>query len=293
MNKRKIIFLNESILDPIHKTRSVEIFDKNDEMHSNVKDYIESTFRKWYDQLNDKTFTIDCFKMIGSSSGFQYTPTSDIDVQVFAKFRDGVDPIAESKKLFRILPNGNLLPGTQHPVNYFLVDVDNPVPFRKLENLYNLETKEWEKKTDKPEIVVPIQYVREVSRFFTDAFDLSIGRYHRDKEYLEDVLRLDPMEHDISEEEKDKAVDSAINNFKASIDGLRLGVQLIYGFLLEAYDENKFFHVSIQYSSDDPRFSMNNLIYKTLDRFEYREKMWDLIKEGREFLKKIKKSGDK
>jgi hypothetical protein len=101
------------------------------------------------------------------------------------------------------------------------------------------------------------------------------------------------MEHDISEEEKDKAVDAAINNFKASIDGLRLGVQLIYGFLLEAYDENKFFHVSIQYSSDDPRFSMNNLIYKTLDRFEYREKMWDLIKEGREFLKKIKKSGEK
>ena len=49
--------------------------------------------------------------MIGSSSGFQYTETSDVDLQVFVKMHPGHD-FSETKKLIKILPNGNNLTGT-------------------------------------------------------------------------------------------------------------------------------------------------------------------------------------
>ena len=76
--------MNESILDPVQKTRCPEIFDSNDIMHKAVADHIKSAFKLWYEQLNTelKTFDIVGYKMIGSSSGFQYTDTSDIDLQV-------------------------------------------------------------------------------------------------------------------------------------------------------------------------------------------------------------------
>ena len=45
---------------------------------------------------------------------------------------------------------------------------------------------------------------------------------------------------------------------------------------------------AINYMNDnDPRKSMNEAIYKTLDKFQYREKLWEKIKIGQELLDKI------
>ena len=291
---RQIVFLNESILDPINKTRCREIFDENDQMHPQVKEYIESTFNKWYEELDDakKTFEIVCYKMIGSASGFQYTETSDVDIQVYARMKDDSDLTPTSKALFKILPNGNVLPDTNHPVNYFLVDNNNPVPDSRVENRYDLTTGIWEKKSSARAVGIPTQYIREVSQFFIDGIDLAIGRFDRSKAYLEDVVKLNPEKQEISEKEKAEAVTNAKNQFSAAIDSLRIAAQLLYGFLLDAYNDSNFFHVTINYmTDDDPRYSMNNLIYKTLDRFEYRHRLWEKIGEGREYLKELKKKG--
>jgi hypothetical protein len=144
---RKIIF-NESILDPIHKTRCKEVFDDNDIIRPEVKKFIIDTFMTWYNDLDEKDFDVVGFKLIGSSTGFQYTDISDVDVQVIAKMRPNTkfsDFIQMSKSYFKYLPNGNNLPGTAHPINYFLVDVDNPVPDIKVENRYDMSTNVWEK----------------------------------------------------------------------------------------------------------------------------------------------------
>ena len=55
--------------------------------------------------------------MIGSTVGYQYSPSSDMDVAVISTVADGDHNL---HKLFKEY-NGesHILPGTQHPVNYF------------------------------------------------------------------------------------------------------------------------------------------------------------------------------
>ena len=281
--------MNESILDPVNFVRCQEIFDKSDIMKENVVDFINKTFKLWYDQLNPeyKTFKLVGFKVCGSSTGFQYTSNSDVDVQAYIEMKPGHD-FSETREVIHILPNGNNIPGTNHPVNYFLVDKDNPTDLNKVENLYNITTKKWEKKTDLNSVEIPVLYVREISRLFTDAFDLLMGRYDRDAQYLKDALELNPETQSISENEKKEAISDATNQLKADIDSMRLADKLIHGFRLQAYDQHNFFHISINYMDDnDPRKSMNEAIYKTLDKFQYREKLKDKIDEGNELIDKI------
>ena len=255
-------------------------------MKTNVSNFIEETFALFYDQLNSdlKTFKVKGFKAIGSSTGFQYTDSSDLDIQVIIEMLPGHD-FSETRQIISILPNGNNVPGTNHPVNYFLVDVKNPTALHKVENLYNINTKKWEKQTDASQLNIPILYVREISRFFTDAFDLLLGRYDRDVQYLKDTVNLNPATQDISEAEKSDAIDKALTTLKADIDSMRLADKLIHGFRLQAYDDNNFFHISINYMDDeDPRKSMNEAIYKTLDKFQYREKLWERIDAGNQLI---------
>ena len=278
--------LNESILDPVNSTRCGEIFDNNEVMKTNVSDFIKDTFKLFYDQLNSdlKVFKIKGYKAIGSSTGYQYTDSSDLDIQVMIEMLPGHD-FSETRELISILPNGNNVPETNHPVNYFLVDEKNPTELHKVENLYNIDTEKWEKKTDASELNIPILYVREISRFFTDAFDLLLGRYDRDVQYLKDTLKLNPATQDISESEKSDAIDKCLTQLKADIDSMRLADKLIHGFRLQAYDNDNFFHISINYMDDnDPRKSMNEAIYKTLDKFQYREKLWERIDTGNDLI---------
>ena len=278
--------LNESILDPINSSRCREIFNTDEVMKPEVSNFIEEKFKLFFNQLNPdlKIFKIKGYKAIGSSTGFQYTDSSDLDIQVIVEMIPEHD-FSETKQIISILPNGHNVPGTNHPVNYFLVDEKNPTDLNKVENLYNIDTKEWEKKTDASKLDIPIIYVREISRFFTDAFDLLIGRYDRDVQYLKETIALNPQTQDISESEKSDAIDKAITQLKADIDSMRLADKLIHGFRLQAYDDNNFFHISINYMDDnDPRKSMNEAIYKTLDKFQYREKLWERIDAGNSLI---------
>ena len=286
--------ITESILDPVNVTRCREIFDENDVMKPEVVKFIEDSFNTWVKLLNPdlRIFKVKGFKAIGSSTGFQYTDTSDLDVQVFIEMIDGheFDDIWE---LVKLLPNGHNVPGTQHPVNYFFIDENNPTAENKYENLYNLDTGKWEKQTPASKSEIPVLYVREISRLFTDAFDLLIGRYVRDMQYLKDALNLDSTKQDISEKERKETVDKCTTQVRADIDSMRLADKLIHGFRLQAYDDNNFFHISINYmDDDDPRKSMNEAIYKTLDKFEYREKLKKNINEGQAFLDRISPTGD-
>ena len=281
--------LTESILDPINTVRCREIFDKNDIMKSEVVKFIKDTFELFVEQLNEdlRIFKVVGYKVVGSSTGFQYTDSSDVDVQVIVEMLPGHE-FSETREIVKILPNGNNVPKTNHPVNYFLVDIKNPTDLNKVENLYNIETKEWEKQTEAKDLAIPILYVREISRLFTDAFDLLIGRFDRDIQYLKDSINLNPETQSISESEKLEAIDKAATQLKADMDSMRLADKLIHGFRLQAYDNNNFFHISINYMDDnDPRRSMNEAIYKTLDKFQYREKLWDKIKLGEDLINKL------
>lgn len=286
--------LTESILDPVNKTRCREIFDENDIMKPEVVLFIEDSFNLWLEQINPelRTFELESFRCIGSSTGFQYTDTSDLDVQAFVKMKEG-HSFDETRALIKILPNGHNIPGTHHPVNFFFVDVDNPTAEHKYENLYNMKTKQWEKKSEPGKNDIPVLYVREITRILTDGLDLLLGRYARDIEYLNDAIKVSSKTHDISEKECKESIDRCITQVRADIDSMRLADKLIHGFRLEAYDDNNFFHVSINYMNDeDPRKSMNEAIYKTLDKFEYRARLNANIKAAQQLLDSISPTGD-
>lgn len=279
--------INESILDPIHRTRSPEVFNPDDTMKDDVRDFIIKTAQEWYENLDEKIFDIVGYKMIGSLSSFQYTEYSDCDLQLFVRMHDGHD-FSETRSLVRILPNGNNIPDTLHPVNYFFVDEKDPTDLNKVESMYDLITKEWIKKADKKDLKLPIPYLREVARFFTDGFDLVMGRYDRDKLYLEDTFKLDPETQEISDTERTEAIERAKIQLQEDIDAMRLAEKLIHGFLLDAYEKHDYFRISIDYIFDEeqPRESLSNALYKIIDRFEYRKRLWDRISEGRSIIQK-------
>jgi hypothetical protein len=269
--------LGESVLDPVQKSRSENIFDANEVMLPEVKKFILDTFNNWKAELDTK-FDIVSVYLIGSSSGFQYTATSDIDVNIKTTLTD-----EESRVVRRMIPNSNLLPGTAHPVNYFMMSKDEVYNEDHAENIYDILNDTWIKKSDKSDIEIPLVYVLEVSKFFMNAFDLSISEYERDKQDFLTYRELDPTKVEISEKEKTEVMTAKLNEIRTDVDTLRMGQHILKAFLTEGYEDSPF-KINIQYTSDDPRYSMNNLIFKTIEKYGYRDKVFNLIKEGRELI---------
>jgi len=105
-----------SILDPVQKTLSSNIWNSNKKLKSKVRDQIINVMLSFLNKNNIKAVYI-----IGTIAGYQYKPNSDVDVQVV------VDPpeLASHNKnpLVNTLKNninGKLINGTQHPLNFFL-----------------------------------------------------------------------------------------------------------------------------------------------------------------------------
>lgn len=270
MNKTN---LNESVLDPIHKTRCRKIFDNNDIMLPAVKKQIVDNFEDWKSKCG-KDFKVMHIYQIGSSSGFQYTDTSDIDVSVVT---DLDEPTRQ--ELVATLPNGKLVDGTQMPINYYFNSPGNPFNLKNAENCYDVLNGTWIKKVPSSKLVIPYSYLLELAKFFMNSLDLTFSQLERDKqEYLQDKA-LDPNEVDISEKEKKEAMDKKIVDIKADLDSLRMGNHVIRGFLHEVYYENGEsavppFQLTITMPTvDDPRLSVNNLVYKILEKYGYRERI--------------------
>jgi len=282
MKKMIINNLSESVLDPVQKTRCKDVFDGKDRMHPSVKKFILKTLDDWKKQI-DFSFKITGIKLIGSSTGFQYTDTSDIDITVISNLTN-----EQREKIVPILPNGHNIPDTQHPVNYFFTEPDNPFDPDTAENVYDVPSDKWEKQTPKEKIDAPQSYILQLAKFFMNAFDLTFSEYERDLQEYKEFKALNPENVEISEKEKKEAMDRKIVDLKTDLDSLRIGNYVIRGFLHDAYNKDKGpfeIHISID-GSDDPRKSVNNLVYKMLEKYGYREKLDKTIKFLEEMLTK-------
>ena len=107
--------LNENVLDPICKTRNPDLFIGPDYqvLQSKVKNQILDVIYKWLEKMGyDYEQVVRSIHIIGSSVGWQYTDTSDIDVSV----ETSIEP-EKIKQIWKLLPNGQLL--KNHPINYY------------------------------------------------------------------------------------------------------------------------------------------------------------------------------
>ena len=280
---REACVVLESILDPINKTRCIDIFDKNDNMHDNVRKFILDIVDKFKEHVNFPLNVRNIY-MIGSSTGYQYSLTSDIDIEIELG-------ITEQQKwdIIPIVPKGTLLPGTQKPLNLFILCKDESYDFDKAENVYDLVRNKWAKKTGKKDLKVPYQYIKDLASFFMNGCDLSISAYERDLREIDEYMALDPEKQEISIKEKFEAIDRKLIDLKNDVDQMKMAHHVIFAFENEGY-EGKPFKISIQGIDDpDPRYSINNLVYKMLDKHGYNEKMLKIVKDGRAKVKEIEK----
>lgn len=272
--------LHESVLDPVHKERCQELWD-GDKLKPAVKAFILDTLNEFLKQTKFD-INVTAIYLLGSSTGYQYTDTSDIDcnVEIDRPFKDA----AERHEFVKTIPNGHNVPGTQHPVNYFFL---TEFQEKNAENIYELNSDTWLKKSPKEASVLPTGYILELSKFFMHSLDLTFSEYARDKqEYLE-YKAMDPLTLEISEKEKAEAMDKKLTEIKSDLDALRIGNHVIRGFLHEAYDseDNQYIiHIEIENPNKDPRKSINNLVYKCLEKFGYRTKLEGTIAEAEEFI---------
>jgi hypothetical protein len=227
-------------------------------------------------------FKLGDIHFYGSATGYQYTDTADIDLH--AEINLTAAEIDE-KKLGRLQHLGTLLDNEKNPISLFLLPTDEPSESTdKYENLYDIKTDQWLKKTPKNEYKIPFNYVLQLSKFFMNAFDLTMSNYKRTKQLLMTYNNLDPEQQEITDKEKKEAVEKALFDFKAAHDEVRLSISIARSFVNEGYSGNEF-HTHMFYNEDnDPRMSMNNAIYKMLDKFGYLTSMVDLRKDAKEVL---------
>jgi predicted nucleotidyltransferase len=272
--------ITESIFDPINETRSEVVFSKEDVMKPEIKTMILKIFEDWKKNL-DVNFEIKEMRMIGSMTGFQYSNVSDIDINVITSLNDG----ESIWKVRKMLPNGNKVPNTNHEINFWVGEENEAagLELKRFENVYDIKEDKWIKKSDKKDIKVPYPYVMELAKFFMNSYDLTLSETDRDMSEIKIYMDYDPNKQDIKKEEQAGFISRKLDELKSDIDSLKMGKQILRSFMVEGY-EGAPFRVSISYEHEDPRYSMNSMVYKMVDRFGYLEKISDKIDEAKKLI---------
>ena len=273
--------LTESELDPVNKTRCRDLFDENDVLLPNVKAYLLELLEK-FKKDSQYPFEVRNMFIIGSSTGYQYTLTSDIDVTIESTLTS-----EQISDVYSLLPHNVLLPGTNRPINFFCMPADKSLQENDAENIYDVFKDTWVKKSEKNKVVLPYQYIKDLSRFFIDGAELALSRYRQDKQEIEIYRAMDVEKHEITQEEKIEKISQKLVDLRNDIDALRLIHHIIYSFRGEGFN-GQLFKVNIELANaGDPRYSPNNLVYKMIDRFGYLEKLKETAKEGDKLITEI------
>lgn len=285
--------LNESTLDPIQKTRCKDLFigPEYNTIKSSVKSQILDNLYNWLKKMGyDYEQVITSIRIEGSSIGFQYEKTSDIDVSIISSIPDN-----EIDKLWKLLPNGQCVKGTEMPINYYMLRSNETDTDKATTDIYDLLNDKFTKQTPLEEIKreIPYSYVIEVAKFFTAGIDDRINELEADKTELEFLKKLTDKE--IKEEEKKDLIARKETEIKADLDSIYVAHCMLkslrhqaYGkkgegdgwypipIILELKDTEKF---------DDPNHSISNLVYKMIEQLGYFKKLEDLEKEREKLAK--------
>jgi hypothetical protein len=256
-------YIKESIFDPIHETLNKNIWDGNNKLIPEVKNEIIEIVTKWLSEVLPGVQIQNLF-FLGSNTGYQYSSTADIDINVQIDVPD-----QKIWDLFSILPNGNLLSGTQHPINYYLIN--------KLTNIskvrgafYNMLTDEWLIEPFKEDVEISFLYIIELAKGFMLWADNVIGELERDLKEL-DMYKsyVEFGKHKL--EDLQKEIDRKYREIDADYDSIKVIANFIHSFRVEGFEEDE--ESSFIMKDQKGNFSINNQVYKILDKFGYLEKL--------------------
>jgi hypothetical protein len=257
--------LDESILDPIHKDLSRDIWMRSNKLKPQVRKHILDQINEWlplYTEKKPKKVFI-----AGSMAGFQYTQYSDIDVNMVIDLSD-----EKLKEVASLLPNGNNLPGTQHPVNYYIA---SKFQLEKSGAIYDLLGDKWLTKPEKQKANIHYKAVLEISLSWMRKVDLDIHELERDVlEYKLYEHYLDQKDIEIDLDEIKDYLGVKESEIKADIDAIHITYHMIKKFRREPFEKPDFESDFLtQVDEVDANYTINNLVYKTLERFGYLDKL--------------------
>lgn len=270
----------ENVLDPVTQTRCKDLFIGPDYqvLQTKVKNQILDPIYKWLEKMGyPYEEHVRSIHIIGSSVGWQYTNTSDIDVSI----ETDIDP-AKIKQIWKLLPNGQLL--KEHPVNYYLTSDLKDVS--ESENAYDVLKDVWVKKQNKEDIEkrVPFSYIMEITKFFLSGVDDRIQEYEADKVEL-DYLNSVSKDDGVDEQEKQKLIAQKETEIKADLDAIYIAHLMLKGFRNQAFRDGHAADLIIDIKSKG-NSSINNTIYKMVEKMGYFEKLEKYEKEREKLLKK-------
>lgn len=276
----KLDSLKESILDIPQKEYSKDLLTSNDKMKPEVRKQILDTIDNWKDQIN---FNFEVKKILakGSLLSKRYNDSSDLDVTIMTDMsKEQLDSI------FDIIPKGQNIEGTDHPLDFYILIEGEETPERNLDNIYDVKNDGWIKRTDEYENEIPLDYIVQVCNFFINGSKIALSNYENDKILYEYYKSLDSSTHEISEEELNNILEDKKRDLKADLDALKIAVHMIGSFRQEAYEEEDSnpFKLSIEVSSDNPHLTANEQLVKVLEKFGIREALRDAIKACEELL---------
>jgi hypothetical protein len=268
-------FLGESILDPIQETLSPELW-KNEKMKASVKSIIIKRLELWLKTKTNKP--IKKILMLGSMAGYQFTSQSDIDVNFVIDVSDEKrDEIAGdmAEEL-----NGRKLQGTEHPINYYISNT-----FKsewKGQALYDVIKDTWIQKPEAQEqgtIITNFRAVSEIARFFIAGVDMVLSEYQSDVAAYESyvsALKSLKKEEDIADVKK--LINFKLQEIVADIDGIYIAKHMLRALRVEAFEKGESLEIHTKIDIRDKMDnSINNLIYKYVEKLGYFEKMTEII----------------
>ena len=287
--------LSESTLSPIqpHRCKDLFIGPNYEVIKSSVKNQILDNLYNWLKKMGyDYEEVITSIRIEGSSIGFQYEPTSDVDVSIISSIPD-----SEVDKLWKLLPNGQNVKGTEMPINYYMLRSHETDTEKTTADIYDLLNDKFIKQTPLDEIKrkIPFNYIIEIAKFFTAGVDDRINELEADKTELEFLKKLTKQE--ITEEERADLISKKETEIKADLDSIYVAHCMLKTLRHEAYgkkgEENGWYPIPIiielkdTEKYDDPNNSCSNLIYKMIfDKLDYEKKIEPYLKEREQYLTK-------
>lgn len=174
------------ILDTPRKSLAIDVWQSDGKLIPQIREQILSKSR----QAIPAHLAIKEIFVIGSITGFKYTETSDIDVNIkIDPYPEGLAKTALTKEI-----NGFLSYGGRHPINFFLQKYIEGANWAGTKfGVYDVLNNRWEQQPPTPESIKdPKQeFVLEILRAkqFGREFDRRAKEYYKDLKELEELKK--------------------------------------------------------------------------------------------------------
>jgi hypothetical protein len=280
-------YLKESIFDPVQGKLNSDLWNEKNKLKPSARALLLKKLEIWLKGYNN--ISLKKVFLLGSMTGYQYTENSDIDVN----FVINVDE-EKSKEMRQFLPNGKVFPSTKHPINYYLATEVKPEWINgKSGPIYDMLKDSWivEPKSDEVKGIEISNYraVIEIARFFVAGLDAAITEYGTDVAAYE---AYNSYKGDVNTKEDRKSLDELIN-FKlqeivSDLDGLKIAKHILWALRTEAFEKGEGLKISTKIEiRDEANYSINNLVYKYVEKLGYFDKIKKILDEKDKWLSKM------